>query len=213
MASKKKGAVAKQRTAKQQAALVEKQKRDEAELLRASDKAAAQQLAQIVNLVIAGHSYAAIGAEIGKSADEIEKMLIDNAGQYIRTQPALRAYVRNFISEKYTGLLEATYPQAVDVNRADQLDYVSAVQRTLKELGRLHGSEAPTQSEVKIESTPEAVEDLVTRLAQSRGIDYDMDVFDAEVVEDVVGEVHEQDVRALEQASLDVEQEGDDDGL
>lgn len=208
-AKNKAGAVAKKRSAKNKKAVAAAAKRAEADALRAADQAAAQQLAQIVNLTIAGHSYADIGASIGKTADEVEQMLVRDAGRYVRTQPALRTYVRNFLSEKYSGLLEATYDQAIDKNHPDQLDYSAQSLRILKEMGRLHGAEAPTQSEVKVEAAPEQVEALVAALAQGKGIAYDMDVFDAEIVEDI----HEADVRELEAASDAVEMEGDDDRL
>lgn len=205
----KKGAVPMKRTKKQKAAAEKAAERKAAQDLRESDKAAAQQLAQIVNLNIAGHSFAAIGAEIGMSGDEVEALVQRGAAQFVRTTPALRTFVRNFVSEKMTGLLDATYLQAIDTSRADQLDYVASVQKTLRDLSRLHGADAPTQSEVKVEASPEAVEQLVMSLAKNRGLAYDDDVFDAEIVEDLVDDSQ----RELEVSRNAVEESDGEDAL
>lgn len=201
------------RSAKQAAAAKKAAEAKEADDLRQVDKAAAQQLAQIVNLRIGGHSYASIGAAIGKSADEVEQMVTNSAGAYVRTQPALRVFVRNFISEKYSGMLDATYPQAVDTTRPDQLDYVSSVQKTLKDMAALHGANAPLQSEVTVEASDETVEALVASLAKTRGLSYDYDVFDADDVDEVMDDIHEADVLELEASTAAVEESTDDDEL
>lgn len=188
----KKGAVPVVRTPKQIAAA---QKRAE-EAARAKDLAQAQtaaeeqaaMLAQIVNLHIGGYSLAAIGASIGATEEEVDRLLSRETARYVRNQPALRTYVRNFISERYLGLLEATYPQAVDTTREDQLDYLDRTQKVLAQMGRLHGAEAPTQAEVKVESAPAAVDALVKRIAAAQGRDFDADIFDLD--EDDIHEAH-----------------------
>lgn len=210
MTQSKGKAVALKRTKKQAAAAKKAAERQEAEDLRQADVAAAQQLAQMVNLKIAGHSFASIGAAIGKTADEVEQMFEREAGRYIRTQPALRAYARNMISEKTMGLLEATYDQAVDTKRPDQLEYVASAQKTLRDLARLHGADAPTQSEVTVAASDETVEALVNSLAQGKGLSYDMDVFDLDPED--VEEMVEQSHAALEasEATLDQDTSGGD---
>lgn len=211
----KSGKIAKTRTPKQQKALEERQAREN---LMNAEQAAAQRLAQVVNLKIAGHSFAAIGKAIGCTADEVETMLQRDAGAFVRTQPALRGYVRNFISEKMSGLLDATYSQAINKNRPDQLDYVASVQRTLKGMADLYGANAPTQSEVTVDAAPEAVERLVQKFANQRGVGYDLDVFDlddddVEEIAEIVEEAHTQVQAALESSSEAVEQaqDGDED--
>lgn len=199
------------RTARQQAVTKKAAAAQAAQDLREEDKAAAQQLAQMVNLVIAGHSLAAIGASIGKSADEVEQMLVRESGRYIRTQPALRAYARSLISEKTAGLLEATYDQAIDTKRPDQLDYVASVQKTLRDLARLHGADAPTQTEVTVGASDETVEALVATLAQGKGLAYNDDVFDLDP--DDVEEIVEASHREVEAAHDAVEDSDGDDNL
>jgi len=181
----KKGAKALERTAAQQA-----QASIVAARMAANQQAA--KLAQIVNLHIGGYSLAQIGAAIGASESEVDRMLQNETARYVKNQPALRTYVRNYISEKYKGLLDATYAQATDKTNKQQLEYQDRSLRVLKEMARLHGAEAPTQSEVKVEATPEAVDALVQKLAAGEGLGYDTDIFDVEYVE----EVHE----AAEQA-------------
>jgi hypothetical protein len=157
----------------------------------ALEQANAQRLAQIVNLMIAGHSLADIALSIGGTVEEVERLLTTDVQRYVRTQPALRVFVRNWISAKYTGLLNATYAQATDPNHPRQLDYQDRSLRVLKEMARLHGAEMPTQSEVKVDAAPEAVEKMVAALAAAQGVGYDASVFDvvdAEVVEDAVEE-------------------------
>jgi hypothetical protein len=208
----KKAAVPLKRTPKQLAAAARA-----AAVKAEADALAAQaaRLAQIVNLHIAGYSLEAIGAAIGATGEEVDRMLANEAARYVRNQPQLRTYVRNFISGKYTSLLEAVWDGAVDKKRSDQLEHVDRAQRILAQMGRLHGAEAPTQSEVKVEAAPEAVERLVSALAASSGMGYDTSIFDTvpgEVVHDAVVQTH----AALEVSRNQVEepQEGEpDDGF
>lgn len=203
LAAKAKGsAVPLVRTPKQQAA---------SELAAATTAATqrAQMLAQIVNLHIAGYSLAAIGAQIGATAEEVDRMLANETQHYVRTQPALRTYVRNYISGKYTSLLEAVWDGAINPNGKDQLERVDRAQRILAQMGRLHGAEAPTQTEVKVEAAPEAVERLVSALSAAQGMGYDTDVFDVEFTEDMTDDVHEaviQSAEALEVSGNAVEE-------
>lgn len=164
--------------------------------LRTAQEAAAErskQLAQIVNLYIGGYSFADIGAAIGATEAEVDRMINSETSRFVKNQPALRTFVRNFVSEKYLGLLEATYAQATDVSRDDQLDYVAAANKVLAQMGRLHGAEAPTQSEVKVETAPEVVDNLVRKIAAAQGRDYDANIFDLDEAD-----IHESHIVATE---------------
>ena len=202
----------------QEAAARRAEAKAEADELRAAQDAArahAARLAQIVNLHIAGFSLAEIGASIGATEAEVDRMLSADMQRYVRSQPALRTYVRNYVSGKYTALLEAVWDEATDKTHAEKLENSAQALRILKEMSRLHGAEAPVQSEVKVESAPEAVEQLVSRLAAAQGLGYDMDVFNSvatTVPGTVVHQAVEQSDRALQAASEAVEEsEGDDD--
>lgn len=190
------------RTPKQQAAAAK----------RAADAAAKQmlqtqaaQLAQIVNLHIAGYSLAQIGATIGASEDEVNRLLMRETQRYVKSQPALRTYVRNFVSGKYSELLESVWDQAVDKTHKTQLEHQDRALRILDRMARLHGAEAPVQTEVKVEAAPEAVERLVSALAAGQGLGYDVDIFDVEYTEDV-HEAVEQSHAALEVSGNAVEE-------
>ena len=151
----------------------------------------AARLAQIVNLHIAGFSLAQIGAQIGASADEVDRMIQRDAARYVRSQPQLRVYVRNYISERYTKLLEANWDEATDRHSPKKLENQDRVIRVLDSMRKLHGADAPTQAEVKVEAAPEAVEALVKVLSAQQGLGYDesiFDVIDAEVVHEMVSE-------------------------
>jgi len=194
----------------------------EEDALRAAqdaNKARAAQLAQIVNLHIAGYSLAEIGASIGASESEVDRMLSNDMARYVRSQPALRTYVRNYVSGKYTELLEAVWDEATDQTHPEKLENSAQALRILKEMSHLHGAAAPVQSEVKVESAPEAVERMVSALSAAKGIGYDTDVFDVEVIEDTGVEstdVHAapaQALAALEQASKAVEEDNGDERL
>lgn len=150
----------------------------------ATARVEAIQLAQIVNLHIAGYSLADIGASIGATAEEVDRMLAKDVARYVRSQPALRAFVRNWISEKYNGLMDASYPQAIDKTNEKQLEYYDRVLRTLNQMGRLHGAEMPVQSEVKLDAAPEVVQAMVEAIAEKQGFGYDDSVFDEEEIED-----------------------------
>lgn len=214
----KKSAVPLKRTPKQIAAAEKKAAEDEQakELAQAQTAAQAQaaRLAQIVNLHIAGFSLADIGAQIGATESEVDRMLANETQRYVRNQPALRTYVRNFISGKYSALLESVWDEATNKNSKFQLEHFDRAQRVLAQMGRLHGAEAPTQTEMKIEAAPEAVERLVQALSAGAGLGYDTDIFDIDEAD--IHEVVEQSHAALEVSGNAVEdqQEGEpDDGF
>lgn len=170
----------------------------------------AQRLAQIVNLHIAGHSLASIGAAIGADEAEVDRLLSNEAARYVRNQPALRVYVRNFLSEKYTALLDAVWDEATDKKSKVKFEAQDRSLRILKEMGRLHGADAPTQTEIKVEAMPESVERVVAALAAGNGLGYDDTIFDT-----VPGEViHQAATDAAEQLTVSgnavEESDGDD---
>lgn len=171
----------------------------------------AARLAQIVNLHIAGYSLSQIGAAIGATADEVDRLLQADAARYVRSQPALRVYVRNWVSERYTRLLEAVWDEATDKTHREKLENQDRALRILDRMTKLHGAEAPVQSEVKVEAAPEAVEKLVQALAAGQGLGYDTSIFDV-VDAEVVHDAHDEAVTALDAASEAVSgnQEGDD---
>jgi hypothetical protein len=175
----------------------------------ATGRVQAARLAQMVNLHIAGYSLAEIGDAIGATPAEVDRMLAQDVSRYVRSQPALRVFVRNFISEKYLGLLESVYPQATDTGNANQLDFQDRALRILNQMAKLHGAEMPVQSEIKMDAAPEMVQTMVEALAAKQGQGYDasiFDVVDAEVIEDA----HEQSQAALLDSS-EMVGEGDDD--
>jgi hypothetical protein len=138
----------------------------------------AARLAQIVNLHIGGYSLSQIGAAIGASADEVDRLLASDTARYVRSQPALRTYVRNWVSERYMKMIEADWDEATDKTSKDKLEHQDRVLRILNSMAKLHGAEAPTQTEVKVDAAPESVDRIVKALAAGEGLDYDTDVFD-----------------------------------
>lgn len=193
----KSGALPLVRTPKQQAALEKQAQREAAKQAALAEDARAAQLAQIVNLHIGGYSLAQIGSAIGATADEVDRMLAQDAQRYVRNQPALRLYVRNYISDKYSTLLEAVWDEATDKAHPQKLENQDRALRILKEMKDLHGAAAPTQTEVQVDAAPETVQKMVEALARSQGVGYDADIFDAEIVDDLQEETH----AALDQAS------------
>lgn len=212
----KKDAVPLRRTAKQIRAAEKRAAREalvaEEAALRDEQLAAAQRLAQVVNLHIAGFSLEAIGASIGASADEVDQMLSKDMGRYVRSQPALRTYVRNFISAKYLALLDTVWDQATDKMHKDMLESQDRAVRILDRMAKLHGAEAPAQAEVTVDAKPEALDQLVQRIAAAQGMGYDTSIFDT-VPGEVVHEAAEEAVGALTAASDAVEQPDGSDGL
>lgn len=215
----KKGARPLKRSAKvieaQAKAALVAEEQAQAKAAQTAAQASAARLAQIVNLHISGMSLEAIGATIGATAAEVDRMLSTDAQRYIRSQPALRTYVRNYISKKYTELLDSTWDRATDKHDAKQLEYQDRSLRVLKEMAKLHGAEAPTQAEVKVEAAPEQVEAVVQRLAAQQGLGYDTSIFDTvpgTVVHQAAGEA----AAALEVSGNAVEErqpEDPEDGL
>lgn len=191
-----------QRTAKQVAA-AEKAAEEAAKKKSLTEaSAAAQRTAQVANLLIAGASFEEIGASIGMTAPEVEKMLMADTNRFIRTQPALRAWVRNLVSAKTAELLEAVFPMATDPKHIDFLPAQDRAAKHLVNLARLHGAEAPTQTEIKMETSPESVQSMVDRIAAAAGRGYDASVFDED--DDVMdGDVVEDQPPALEAGETD----------
>lgn len=195
-------------TPAQKAALTRAANKREAERL---DRARAERLAQVVNLKIAGHSFEDIGVAIGASAKEVEQMLATDVARYVRSQPALRVYVRDWVSEKYTQLLDAVWDEASDKHHPKKLEHQDRAMKILDSMRKMHGADLPVQSEVKIETAPEAVEKLVSALAATQGLGYDVSIFDAEVIdEDDVHEAVEQSAEALADSAAHVGESTDD---
>lgn len=217
----KKGAEPLKRTKKQIAAAAKRAEADEAArelaIQQGAQKAKAAQLAQIVNLHIGGYSMADIAASIGGSIQDVERMLNEETQAYVRTQPALRTYVRNFVSGKYTELLEAVIHEATDRQHPQKLENSLQALRIVERMAKLHGADAPTQSEVKIEAAPEAVDRIVKALAAQEGLDYDTSIFDdPEIIDIDADDVHEaveQSAAALEVSGNQVEESDGDDEL
>lgn len=217
----KKDAIPLQRTKKQRAAAAKRAaaQAEALELAQAKTEAQAQaaRLAQIVNLHIAGFTLEQIGVEIGATVEEVDRMLAQDTQRYVRNQPALRTYVRNYVSGKYTQLLDAVWTEATDRTHREKLENQDRALRILDRMARLHGAEAPTQTEVKVDAAPEAVERLVNALAAGQGLGYDVDIFDAPDIVDaeIVHDAVEQSATALEVSGNQVEelQEGDEDGF
>lgn len=191
MGGAKKGASrlpAKKLTPQQKAAATRAKNKAERDAI---NRAESKKLAQIVNLHLAGYSLSDIGDAIGSTSEEVEAMLTKDTAKYVRTQPALRAYVRNFVSGKYTKLLEANWDEATDPNAPRQLEAQDRSIKILERMAKLHGAEMPVQSEVKLDAAPEAVDKLINALASGQGYGYDdsvFDVVDAEIVHDAVTE-------------------------
>lgn len=191
MGGAKKGASrlpAKKLTPQQKAAATRAKNKAERDAI---NRAESKKLAQIVNLHLAGYSLSDIGDAIGSTSEEVEAMLTKDTAKYVRTQPALRAYVRNFVSGKYTKLLEANWDEATDPSAPRQLEAQDRSIKILERMAKLHGAEMPVQSEVKLDAAPEAVDKLINALASGQGYGYDdsvFDVVDAEIVHDAVTE-------------------------
>lgn len=183
------------------------------------DKESAARLAQIVNLHIAGISLAEIGASIGATADEVDRMLQQDAQRYVRSQPALRIYVRNYISKQYADLLGVDMPVALDPLHEEKLEHQDRVIKILDKMAKLHGAEAPVQSEVEVKAAPESIDQMVAALSAQAGRAYDVNVFDdddeeiydAEVEEVGVDDLVSATTKALEVSGNAVEDDQPDD--
>lgn len=168
-------------------------------------------LAQVVNLHIAGFSLEKIGEAIGSSPEDVDRLLQSDAARYVRSQPALRVYVRNWVSDRYTQLLDAVWEEATDRSSPVKLENQDRALRILDSMRKLHGADAPVQAEVVVDTAPAAVEKLVNTIAASQGLGYDVDIFDGQVIEsevvhDAVAQAHE----ALEKSSQAVDDVVDD---
>lgn len=183
---------------------------EDANLPATQPQVKAAQLAQLVNLHIGGFSLQQIGDAMGCTAEEVDRILTEDVTRYVRSQPALRVFVRNYISAKQGKLLEAVWDQAVDKQNPRQLEYQDRANRLLANMAKLHGAEAPVQKEITVEHAPAAVEALVDALSKQQGTAYDVSVFDvidAEIIEDYIEEAEDE----LHRAELEVGESQPDD--
>lgn len=202
----KKGAKALARQTKREAVPGSAQASDAGLPVANAQAKSAVRLAQIINLHLAGLSFAQIGAEIGASAEEIDRLVQADAARYIRSQPQLRLYARNWLSEHYTQMLEAVWAQSTDPNHPRKLEHQDRALRILDSMRKLHGADAPTQTEVSVEAAPEAVERLVQALSAQQGFGYDVNVFDI-VDGEVIHDAAEQAEEALADSAALIERE------
>lgn len=200
MSKKKKGGLAKGKPATGRQLTPAQERAAEKKALARVEQ---QRLAQVINLHIAGYSLGEIGNSIGATADEVDQMIQSSATRYIRNQPALRTYVRNYVSGKYTELLEPVWGKATNPKSPLFLESQDRALRILDKMAKLHGAEAPVQKEVTIEAAPETVEKMVAALAAQAGRGYDMDIFDSDD-DDVVDAELVEDLKAESQAALEV---------
>lgn len=97
---------------------------------------------------------------------------------YVRNTPQLRVFVRNWVSKQFTDLLEADMPAATDPLHPQKLENQDRAIRILERIARLHGADAPTQSEVTVDAAPETVDKMVAALSALSGKAYSTDIFD-----------------------------------
>lgn len=188
-------------------AAVARKEADDLAVQESEADAVAARTAQIANLLIAGHTFETIGRQIGMSAVELEREFTKDSARYVRTQASLRIWVRNWISAKYSTMIEANWDHAKDKTSAERLENQDRVIKMLNGMERLHGAAAPTQSEIKVDAAPEMVQKVVDAIASKAGVGYDMDIFDIDP-DDITETVHEApgaSLAALEQASRVVE--------
>jgi hypothetical protein len=207
-----------QLTPSQKAAITRQKNKAERDRLSRAEQL---RLAQIVNLYIGGYTLAEIATSIGSTPDEVDQMLQRDTARYIKSQPALRLYVRNWANKKYSELLEAIWEDATDKDTTQKLSAagfdkkLASQDRAIKilaEMVKLNGAAAPVQQEIEVKAAPEAVEQLVAALSRQDGLDYDLDVFDivdAELVEDLV----EQSALELEVSGNRIEDDTDEEAL
>jgi hypothetical protein len=178
-------------------------KQAEAQRRKQLEKDDAKRLAQVVNLHIAGFSLADIGAAIGSSAADVDRMLTNDTARYVRSQPALRTYVRNYISGKYAKLLDAVWDTASDpaAPMDAKLAHQDRAVRILERMAKLHGADAPTQTEVTVDVVPENVDKMVRLLSAAQGLGYDSSIFDDVVEGEIVDEMVEESQLALERSA------------
>lgn len=167
------------------------------------NKKATLRVAQMANLHMAGMSLEEIGNALGATVEEVEQMLNSDMNRVIRNQPQLRQWARKWLSGKYTQLLDVNWKDATDVESKVRFEAQDRALRTLDSLRKLHGADAPTQTEVVVDAAPEAIDAIVNALAKQEGLAYqDPTVFDVIDVEQVHEAAEQTAVAELEAAEI-----------
>lgn len=139
----------------------------------------------VLQMRVAGYSFDEI-AEILCYADEdaVRKELERGAKILLKENKASQQFLRSLCSKQLERMTRAVWSKAIDPDSPEQF---GAQQRALANIDRfirLNGLDAPVEHRLEITPTEKAITEMVAELAQMGQLPEEMNIFEAELVDE-----------------------------
>jgi hypothetical protein len=139
----------------------------------------------VLQMRIAGYSFDEIAEILSfEDADAVKREMERGAKALLKEDRQSAAMLRAIVGRRLERMTRAVYTKAIDPDHAEQM---VAQQRALANIDRyikLYGLDAPVEHKVEITPTEQAIADMVTQLANLGQLPEEMNIFEAELVED-----------------------------
>lgn len=140
----------------------------------------------VLHMRIAGYQFDEIAEILGYENEiEVRKELERGAKQLIKEDAHSAKLLRGIVGRRLERMTRAVYTKAIDPDHPEQM---VAQQRTLANVDRfikLYGLDAPVAHKVEVTPTEQAITDMINKLAETGNLPEEMNIFEAEVIEDV----------------------------
>lgn len=142
----------------------------------------------VLQMRIAGYSFDEI-AEILCYTDEtaVRRDLERGAKALLKEDRHSQALLRRLVSRQLERMNRAIWPKAINPDHPEQMQAQQRVLANLDRFVRLNGLDAPTEHRVEVTPTEKAITDMVAALAEMGQLPAEMNIFDADIVEDTDG--------------------------
>lgn len=139
----------------------------------------------VLQMRIAGYSFDEIAEILSfPDAEAVRKEMEKGAKVLLKEDRQSQAMLRAIVGRRLERMTRAIYNKAIDPDNPEQM---VAQQRALANIDRyikLYGLDAPVEHKVEITPTEQAIADMVTQLAKMGQLPDEMNIFEAELVED-----------------------------
>lgn len=139
----------------------------------------------VLQMRIAGYSFEEIAEILSfEDADAVKREMEKGAKALLKEDRQSSAMLRAIVGRRLERMTRAVYNKAIDPNSPEQM---VAQQRALANIDRyikLYGLDAPVEHKVEITPSEQAIADMVTHLANMGQLPPEMNIFEAELVED-----------------------------
>lgn len=140
----------------------------------------------VLQMRIAGYSFDEI-AEILCYADEdaVRKELERGAKVLLKENKGSQAFLRSLCSKQLERMTRAVWNKAIDPESPEQFQAQQRALANIDRFIRLNGLDAPVEHKIEVTPTEKAIADMVAALAEMGQLPEEMNIFEAELVEDI----------------------------